>query len=203
MALHPIIAPKNNSGFAPQYEIEGKKFLPRAFAYIIDSAFLWGLNVGTGYITGLILGTDMVTLVGMMYGKGFSFPGTSGITLNVWLGIGLTVAYFTLFERLYGCTLGKLILGMRVATLIGISPSTRQVLVRSLYRLFDGLFFGLVAAFQMEPPYFQRIGDKQTHTIVVSKSSPLVKDIAPWWYFFVAMGSYVVIVSSLRLISSF
>ena len=75
-------------------------------------------------------------------------------------------------EAYLGGTVGKLALGMRVrmadGSPLGVAPS----FIRNLFRIIDGLFFYLVAAFMVWfSPAHQRLGDLVAGTVVVKAKS--------------------------------
>ena len=68
-------------------------------------------------------------LLGRMIGFGYD-----------WLAIGtaMTLTYFACLDSLAGCTLGKLVLGLRVVGLKGQRPSLRQSAHREMFMLNRG-----------------------------------------------------------------
>ena len=103
----------------------------------------------------------------------------------------LSIVYFTIFEWLYGATLGKLILGLRVVKESGEPCDFRVSFVRALYRFIDGLFFGIPAYRSMKSPLYQRIGDKKAQTVVVGSKEPIIQAPRAWWWFLVATVLYL------------
>lgn len=76
--------------------------------------------------------------------------------------------YFPLLESSTGQTLGKMILGIRVATLSGGQISFLQSVVRRLFDFVDLMFFGLVAVLVINSNEDrQRVGDLVAKTTVV------------------------------------
>jgi uncharacterized RDD family membrane protein YckC len=108
-------------------------------------------------------------------------------------GAILTFLYFALFEWLYGATVGKAILRMRVVRPSGEPCGLASALVRGLWRYIDGLFFGLVAYASMKPFLYQRLGDKAANTVVAHASDPYIQHRRPVWGFFAAAILYVAI----------
>jgi uncharacterized RDD family membrane protein YckC len=104
-----------------------------------------------------------------------------------WFGeLLLMVVYFTVLEALFGVTVGKMIMGLRVADMQGQRASLRAVLLRNLLRLIDmlplmGINFGGDVTFNIPyllggivallSPYRQRLGDRVAHTLVVDVAS--------------------------------
>ncbi len=85
----------------------------------------------------------------------------------------LTLAYYGLFEGLFGGTLGKLILGMRVVKKDGTRAGIGRAFFRNLLRILDFLPFAyllgiiMVAASSTK----QRLGDRIAGTYVVARKS--------------------------------
>lgn len=80
------------------------------------------------------------------------------------------IAYFIVMEKLYGATLGKMALGLRVVNTDGSPISWGGSVIRNLLRIIDGLFGYLVGAIIIwTSPTKQRLGDKVAHTIVIKK----------------------------------
>ena len=71
-------------------------------------------------------------LLGRMIGFGYD-----------WLAIGtaMTLTYFACLDSLAGCTLGKLVLGLRVVGLKGQRPSLRQSAHREMFMLIGAIPF--------------------------------------------------------------
>jgi len=81
-------------------------------------------------------------------------------------------AYFILMEAFVGWTVGKKILGMRVADEAGHKIGLSKSLMRNLLRLVDGLpafnILGIILV--ASSPRGQRFGDRIAKTIVVKSS---------------------------------
>lgn len=78
--------------------------------------------------------------------------------------------YHWLMEGMFGATLGKLILGIRITALSGERCGMKRALVRTLLRIIDGLFFYLVGfVVALCSKERQRIGDHVAKTRVVKK----------------------------------
>ena len=174
----------------PRVEVEGKAFGRRALSYILDVLVVNVADFAVGFVGGTALGI-IVYFIAAIFGYEPMFAAPSAF-LNFLLGILASFAYFISFEALCGATPGKLILGMRVATLDGDRPRLYAATVRALWRLIDGLFFGLVAASSMTPPLRQRYGDKRAMTLVVSSGSPILRYRFSVPYFLVAALLYLV-----------
>ena len=152
---------------------EGKKFAPRAFAYILDVLLLFALNSGIGFLAGIAFFLAL-SLAGLLLGFRPEFAEGNLPALNLIIGVILSVLYFSIFEASYGASPGKILLRMRVVSMDGRPPPLDKAGIRAAWRIIDGLFFGLVAASSMRPPPHQRYGDKRAGTFVVRSDSPLI-----------------------------
>ncbi len=184
-----------------QPEIHGKKFWPRAGAFLIDYLAINGLFIITRFWSLAILGAVLSAFTPLT-GKHYYFVPSSLEWVSYLIGILETIIYFGVFEWLFGRTVGKIIFRMRVIDSNGNSCSLKQALVRSLYRLIDGLFFGVVAYSYMKPPVYQRLGDQKASTIVVSSSDALIKEKIGWQNFLLALAMYLVIESVIIILAS-
>jgi uncharacterized RDD family membrane protein YckC len=116
-------------------------------------------------------------VVGLMTGGGYaerqSGSGNAGVVVGtrgflMVLALGLT--YYILCEALTGMTVGKRMVGIKVAREDGEHVTFGGAVVRNLLRPVDALFFYLVGfAFAMTSPRGQRLGDRAAHTIVVRR----------------------------------
>lgn len=77
--------------------------------------------------------------------------------------------YFIVLEWLFGFTVGKLVLGLRVMSNEGKGITLKQSIVRNLARLIDGLpFFNLLGILSIiKSPLNKRVGDKLAGTVVL------------------------------------
>lgn len=125
----------------------------RAGATVIDIVIFWAF----GFIVGLATGDSS--------GAGFAL-GTLGTCV-----VGIAgLAYYIVMETLYGGTVGKLALGLKVVKEDGSAPDWQTSIVRTLLRIIDGLFVYLIGAILVwTSPTNQRLGDKVAKTLVVKK----------------------------------
>lgn len=125
----------------------------RAVATIIDIVIFWALS----FIVAIVTGETS--------GAGFAL-GTLGSCL---VGI-IALGYYIVMETMYGGTVGKLALGLKVVKEDGSALDWQTSIVRTLLRIIDGLFFYLIAAILVwTSPTNQRLGDKVAKTLVVKK----------------------------------
>lgn len=83
--------------------------------------------------------------------------------------------YHIALEYLWnGQTLGKKILGIRVADIHGLRLTFSQVVVRNLFRAVDGfpLLYLVGGVSMLLTPYMQRLGDLAGNTVVLSARQP-------------------------------
>jgi uncharacterized RDD family membrane protein YckC len=164
----------------------GKTFGIRAGAHIIDLVLYVVASFAIQFMVGIIIGIALA-----ISGREFYFDEESTQWLNFVIGLIIGAVYFAVFEWLYGATLGKVILGMRVIRENGEPCSFGPAFTRALLRYVDGLFFGLPALATMKAPLQQRIGDKAAKTVVVSAQDPIIRQPRAWWWFLVAAGLYL------------
>ncbi len=100
--------------------------------------------------------------------SGFELNGAPALfTMAIWL------AYYVVLEGLVGGTIGKLVVGIRVANANGQAPGLMPALIRNVLRIVDFLpmfyILGILTiAFSREK---QRVGDRVAGTYVVSSSA--------------------------------
>jgi Predicted membrane protein/domain len=84
---------------------------------------------------------------------------------------GLTLVafiYYVIMEGFWGASAGKMLMKLRVVSLDGRPLTWKQVIIRNLLRIIDGLFGYLVAAiFVWNSPWRQRFGDMAAKTSVI------------------------------------
>jgi uncharacterized RDD family membrane protein YckC len=125
----------------------------RAVAILIDSILLF------------IVGYIIAMLTGRTTEQGFNLTGGPAFLL---LFIGL--AYYIVMEALFGATLGKKAMGLKVVKESGEPIDWQASIVRNVLRLIDGFLFYLVAAIVVWiSKKRQRLGDMAAHTLVVKR----------------------------------
>jgi uncharacterized RDD family membrane protein YckC len=180
-------------------QMQGKKFWPRAASYGVDMLCIYGLTYLIGLGVGSILWPILYMIAGSM-GRELTYVQNNPCG-NFVFGLTQTIIYFAFFEWLYGRTLGKVLFGFRVVSADGSSINIKQAFIRSVYRLIDGFFFGIVAYTNMKPPQYQRLGDQNAGTLVVAASDPEIKEKPDWWKFFEALVVFMVIDSLILALS--
>lgn len=172
----------------PVPEVVGQSFGRRFWAYLIDLVALNVVNAMFGFFAGLVA---VIVLV-LFAGGSAQSPRPMGAWDRI-ISIGLTLTYFTAYEWLYGATLGKVSLHMRVVQPNGEPCRLTSALVRGLFRFVDGLFFGLVAYLSMQNFPYQRVGDKAANTVVADAKDPAIQHRRSGWSFLAASVVYALI----------
>jgi len=114
-----------------------------------------------------VVGMAIARRLGGITEQGFSFEGRPAL-LTIGLTLLLMLLYFWLCEGLFGATLGKGIIGIRVSKADGGACGLGPSLARNLLRLIDGIavyLVGFIVALLSKRR--QRIGDHLAGTIVV------------------------------------
>jgi len=143
-----------------------------AFAREARSGRLAALMVDTivlAVLTGLVNAVYGVTDITSGYIAGnTSVTTTTTAVAWPWLTL-MALVYFTAGEALFGATLGKAWVRLKVVRIDGAPPTLRDVLVRNVGRLVDflPLLYLLGGALVITSPYAQRIGDRLANTTVV------------------------------------
>ncbi len=91
------------------------------------------------------------------------------------LAIGLYLTHCTLLELFTKRSIGKWIIGLKIVSLDGTTPTTKQILIRNGMMIFELIAYFLFIL-PMLSPFRQRIGDMVAKTVVVIKKP---KDITP------------------------
>lgn len=134
----------------------------RFVALVIDAFVLLGISV----VVGLAAGGAYSTSTANSYDAGIQVD-----TGPMLAALVLFFLYYVMSEGLFGRTLGKRILSLRVVSADGSPISLGAAFLRNLLRLVDGLFFYFVAAISVwASPTRQRLGDRAAHTYVVLDS---------------------------------
>jgi uncharacterized RDD family membrane protein YckC len=131
---------------------------PRAVAFMIDVVFFTLIILTVWAIAG---GVNQAAEENIS----ITDPNTAA-TLLINLA---SLVYFGGLERAWGSTVGKRLVGLRVAMLDGSPLSGRAVLLRTLGRFIDMLLLTPIvgAIFVWSSPTNQRVGDRWGGTIVI------------------------------------
>jgi uncharacterized RDD family membrane protein YckC len=135
----------------------------RLLALIIDAILLGIVN----FIIGLIFHAGMTNTNGVM-SYNSSGPGAA-------LQIIIPIVYFIVMEAMWGATLGKMVLGIRIVKLDGSPIGWGESIIRNLLRIIDDIPFFipylLGAILIWTSPTRQRLGDRVAKTVVVRRTS--------------------------------
>jgi uncharacterized RDD family membrane protein YckC len=114
-------------------------------------------------------------VLGLVAGGAYSSSTPNSYNAGVQLGNGPLLAalvlfftYYVVCEGLFGRTLGKRLVGLRVVAEDGSPIYLGAAFLRNLLRIVDAFFFYLVAAVSVwSSPTRQRLGDRAARTFVV------------------------------------
>jgi uncharacterized RDD family membrane protein YckC len=138
-----------------------------------DPTEVVGRRVGAALVDFVVLFL-LFLLLGVLIGDTDTGDGNASISLEgagfvVWLVA--SIAYYGVLEAIDGQTLGKKLLGIRVVADDGSTKATgRQIAIRTVLRLIDGIAFYAVALAVVlaTGERRQRIGDLAAGTVVVA-----------------------------------
>lgn len=173
--------------------LAGQPVRLRAGAFLIDTAIIIITAVAV-----MMFVFFHLAIVIILMGRDLEFNESADPVFNIAAMI-LLFGYFILFEGLYGATPGKLLFRMHVMKANGDRCDLRAAVVRALCLFVDTMLFGLPAFLSMQPPLYQRIGDRVAKTVVVSRNEGLAA-LPPFWRFLVAAVIYLMMTSFLSLI---
>jgi uncharacterized RDD family membrane protein YckC len=127
----------------------------------------------------------LLFLVGALFGdstaKDSSISAQLG-PLDTLLFLALLFVYFWGTEAVWGATVGKRVLGLRVVAANGSAPSSGAIILRNVVRFVDwlpGLYIvGAISVFAGGQPR-RRLGDRAAKTLVVAADAPIDQPPAP------------------------
>lgn len=123
----------------------------RALATVIDTVLL----AIVAYVIAWLSGTTTEA--------GFELRGAPFFLMTL-----IMLAYYITLEGIFGATIGKLMIGLRVVKLDGSAINWRASVVRNLLRFVDGIVFYIVGAILIwTSPQRQRLGDRLADTVVI------------------------------------
>jgi uncharacterized RDD family membrane protein YckC len=141
---------------------------PRTRGDVMDTARL-GVRIVAGIIDIVIVGAvfyAIAAMSGQTTAEGFNLTGVP-FFISIVVGIG----YYLVMEAMYGATLGKMALRLRVVRVDGGPISWGESAIRNILRIVDGLFLYLVAVILIATSQKrQRLGDRAADTIVVRQA---------------------------------
>jgi uncharacterized RDD family membrane protein YckC len=134
----------------------------RLVAVIIDTIILSAVN----FLIGLVFHAGMTNVNGVM-SYNSSGPGAA-------LQIIIPFVYYIVMEAMWGATLGKMALGIRVVKLDGSPISWGEAVTRNLLRIIDYIPYFipylLGAILVWTSPTRQRLGDRVAKTVVIRRA---------------------------------
>ncbi len=137
-----------------------------------DPTEVLGRRIGAALVDLAVVAVLFVVL-GLLIGESESGNGGAQVSLDgapalVWAALALL--YYFLSEAISGRTLGKRLLGVRVAAAGGGRAGAGQIAVRTVFRLIDGIGFYLIGLIVVlaTGKRRQRLGDLAARTTVVA-----------------------------------
>ncbi len=128
----------------------------RTFAYLIDFVLVLILAV---FVASVTTGIGQVSIAINNQSDVWTFSFINGsYLLLVW------TAYFTTLECCFKATLGKKLLGLKIVTAEGVSPSLEQLFKRNIFKTFE--FLTLNASLVLIDENNQSLSDKWAGTFV-------------------------------------
>lgn len=136
--------------------------IPRAIAFVIDMVVSGVIFMAIGFLAAPFFN-------GMTNG-GFHLTGIPALIVMGSTSL-LVLAYFVILEGMFGKTIGKALLGIKVVSEDGSPAGISSALVRNILRIIDVLPFLYILGiiFMIRSDKEQRLGDKVSGTVVVSK----------------------------------
>ncbi|MFO1519731.1 MAG: RDD family protein [bacterium] len=154
--------PTRSSPFAQRFPLHAALPRDRFAAFFIDTMILAYINLGIGRLFKHFLFSEP------WFAASF---GRWQLALRIVAIIIAGLTYYVFFEAVGGATPGKLLCRLRVVDLEGSVPTLTNVFLRNLCRLFDYPLLFFVALLSMESSHFyQRLGDRAAHTVVIKKT---------------------------------
>lgn len=135
------------------------------------------VGVGRRFVATLvdfILYLIVFVIVGIALGHAQASAGSASVSLTgtpAFLVDVLFFLYYIVFEAVLGGTVGKMLLGIRVANVDGSRIGWGASIIRNILRIIDALpFFYLLGAILIwTSPQKQRLGDRAAKTVVVRR----------------------------------
>lgn len=150
----------------PLYAQAGRALRRRLVALLVDTLVVTLLDAIVNWIFGVARPTGGGTIA--LLSGGIGSVTTQTVADWPWLTL-LWLAYYALLEGLFGATVGKAIVGLRVTDLHGHRIGWKSATTRNLARIIDFfpvlyLIGGTLALLTRE---HQRLGDRAAHTLVL------------------------------------
>jgi uncharacterized RDD family membrane protein YckC len=134
----------------------------RLIAFVIDAVVVF---VAVGIIAALLI---LPSFIGsLVSGGNLNFAAVLGTSVYSLINSVALVLYFALAESLYGATLGKSVMGLKVVTLEGRVPSLEQALIRDFSKInWVLLLLDVVFGLATDKEYRQKFSDRYARTLV-------------------------------------
>ena len=144
----------SESSFVVRFEKDPRlqeHWIRRAVAYIIDSIIV---GIATTIILAIIMLPVFIASPAAFFNI-FSFPFAIGL---------LSILYFPITETMYGATIGKSLLGLKVVTKTDAQPSFEKAFIRNISKihwviLLLDIIGGLVTSTDLHQKYSDRIAN--------------------------------------------
>jgi uncharacterized RDD family membrane protein YckC len=126
-------------------------WIKRLIAYIIDSIIV---GAAATILFGIVL-FPVFIVNPFAFVNVFSFPFAMGL---------LYILYFPIAETMYGATIGKMLLGLKVVTKTGGKPSFEKAFIRNITKIHQVLLLldligGLITSTDLHQKYTDRIAN--------------------------------------------
>jgi len=151
---------------APPSAVETATLWARTRAIIVDLVVVSVIQAVINGVFGSVRVTNAIIDPSTTGGYS-SYTSTTSVDA-FWLW-GAAIVYFSLLEGLFGDTLGKALVGIKVTDLTGRPAGWRAVFIRNVLRIVDSFpgFYLVGALVARVSPRGQRIGDHLAGTLVV------------------------------------
>jgi uncharacterized RDD family membrane protein YckC len=170
----------------PSVPANGARIAPlgdRAIAAIVDLILMWAPFA--------VIGMWTATRFGGVTSNGFQLDGAPGL-LTITLTAAVAFLYIWLAEGIFGTTLGKLAMNLRVRTAGGARIGLGRSFARNALRIVDGIgvyLVGLIVA--LTSPARQRLGDRVAGTLVVQTDGAVATRVTGAAAFVVVLAACV------------
>jgi uncharacterized RDD family membrane protein YckC len=151
----------SSSGQQTSGQLDFSLWLIRLIAYIIDGIIIFVVTTILGFILAIILAFAILTTGSFLFYGGF------------WVTFGLfgllSILYFIILDVVWGATIGKRVMGLRVETVKGAKVTFGQSFIRNISKINPLFVFldWLIAILTTGPDKRQKLTDRWAGTTVV------------------------------------
>lgn len=132
-------------------------WIRRLIAYIIDSIIV---GAGTAIVLGVALFPIFIANISSFFNI-LSFPFLIGI---------VSILYFSIAESVYGASFGKHLLGLKIVTNSGATPTFEKAFLRNLSKIHPLLLLlDVVGGLITSSDFHQKYSDRMANTTVISE----------------------------------